>query len=182
MKNRIRKAATVNRKANGASLVELPMMLWLMFGLMMLPMLALATITLKSALMNAAVQDGAHFASKAKTFENSVAGKPSAITLASDAVRNAALKFNGLTIDSVTTQIVVIPVGGGPVTRTGSKLTAPADTSKFLYQIETVAKGKIAPLLPLNPRVVGEIPGMSAPILVSYSAREMAENPQGLNR
>jgi hypothetical protein len=182
MKNCSRKATVPNRKAHGASLVELPLMLWLMFVLMMLPMLALATVTLKSALMNAAVQDGAHFASKAKTFETGTAAKPSAVTLATDSIRNAAAKFSGLTIDSVTTQIVVTPVAGGAVTRTTSKLTAPADTSKFLYQIETIAKGKIAPLLPLNPRVVGEIPGMSAPIIVSYSAREMAENPQGLDK
>jgi hypothetical protein len=182
MKNHTRKATIANRKAHGASLVELPLMLWLMFGLMMLPMLALATVTLKSALMNAAVQDGAHFASKAKTFERSVAGKPSAVTLANESIKNAAIKFSGLTIDSVVTQIIVTPVSGGAVVRTTSKLTAPADTSKFLYQIETVAKGKIAPLLPLNPSIVGEIPGMSAPILVSYAAREMAENPQGLDK
>lgn len=169
------------RLSHGYSLLELPMMMWVVFLVILMPMVALATMTLKATLMNAAVQDGVNVAAKAKTFQSGTADKPAATTLADGAIRNVASKFAGLSVQSITTDIVVTPVAGGAVTRSG-KLTIPADTSRFIYQVETVAKAKIDPLLPLNPAMVGNIPGLSAPMFISYAARQMAENPQGLDK
>ncbi len=169
------------RKPLAMSLIELPVMIWLVLVVLLLPMLALATMTLKSALMNSAVQDGVQVASKGKTFESSQPGKPSVKQLADESVRNSASKFSGLGISSIVTSIVITPVDGGPLVRSTSKLAQPADTSKFLYQIETVVNGKISPLFPTNPGQFGAIPGLTQPVNVSYVGREMAEFPQGLD-
>lgn len=170
------------RKANGSSLLEIPVVLWLTFVVLMMPLLSMATITLRSALMNCAVQDGAHDAAKARTFETGTADKPSAVVLAQTAIKRTADKFSGLVVDSVQTNIVTTPVAAGAVQRQASKLTIPADTSRFIYQIETVANGHIDPPFRLNADVFGRVPGLTTPVAVSYVAREMAENPQGLNQ
>jgi hypothetical protein len=170
------------RHQTGSSMLEMPAMLWISIIVMLMPMLSLATITLKSALMNAAVQDGVFLAAKAKTFQVGTSDKPAAMALAEGTVRGNAKKFQGLNVANVETDIIITPVAGGPPTRSPNKLTTPADTSRFIYQIETIVRGEIQPLFQVNPNIVGSIPGVSAPVLITYSAREMAENPQGLNK
>jgi len=161
------------RAAKGVSLIELPMMLWLLLVVLLMPMLGLATLT---------VQDGVHIASKARTYLAGTADKPPAVQIADTTIKASSLKWAGLAVSNVQTNIIITPVAGGASTRQSGKLAAPADTSRFIYQIETVATGQIEPIFRLNPGVVGVIPGVSAPALVSYSAREMAENPQGLDK
>lgn len=180
-KNNANRKASL-RASKGVSLIELPMMLGLLLVMLLMPMLGLATLTVKSSLLNAAVQDGVHLASKARTFQAGTADKPAAMQLADTTIKSSSLKWAGLTVSNVQTNIIITPVAGGASTRQSGKLATPADTSRFIYQIETVATGQIEPLFRLNPGVIGSIPGVSAPAQVSYSAREMAENPQGLNK
>ncbi len=170
------------RKQNGVSMIEVPVMLILILVVLLLPMLTLASVTLRLAFMNAAVQDGAHLASKAKTFQSGTADKPAAVVLADNAIRSTAKKFTGLTIANVSTDIVITPINGGQPIRQSSKLAVPADTSRSIYQIETVAKGEVEPLFQLNEKIFGRIPMLSAPLEVNFAARQMAENPQGLNQ
>jgi hypothetical protein len=180
--SRNQRRAAKRHNTAGASMAEIPLTLSVLIVILAMPLLCMATLTLKSALLNAAVQDGAFLACKAKTYQTGTTDKPAAIFLAEQTIKANALKFAGLNINSVSTDIIITPVAGGPPSRTSAKLAAPADTSRFIYQIETVAKGQIEPLINLNPKIVGNIPGVSAPMLVSYAAREMAENPQGLDK
>jgi len=170
------------RSKSGTSIIEVPFSIWLILTMVLMPMLAMGTVTLRASLMNAVVQDGAHAASKAKTFEAGTAEKPSAVTLAQQTINEMVAKFPGLTIDKVDTDILITNVETGTKTRSEEKLSAPADSSKFIYQIETVATGKIDPVFSFNSDLFGTIPGLNAPIVVAYVAREMAENPQGLDK
>lgn len=170
------------RSKSGTSIIEVPFSIWLIFTMILMPMLAVGTVTLRSSLMNAVVQDGAHAAAKAKTFEVGTADKPSAITLGKQTILEMVAKFPGLTIDNVDTDILITDVDSGAKSRSEDKLSVPADSSKFIYQIETVATGKIEPVFAFNSDMFGTVPGLNAPIVVSYVAREMAENPQGLDK
>jgi hypothetical protein len=170
------------RSKSGTSIIEVPFSIWLILTMVLMPMLAMGTVTLRASLMNAVVQDGAHAAAKAKTFETGTVEKPSAMTLAKQTILEMVAKFPGLTVDSIDTDILITNVETGSKTRSEDKLSLPADSSKFIYQIETIATGKIDPIFAFNSDMFGSIPGLNAPVVVSYVAREMAENPQGLDK
>lgn len=171
-----------DRKAKGSSLAELPLALWLIFGLMMMPMLSMATLTLRSALMNVTVQNAAQAAAKAKTFATGTSEKPSAMQIAEETIRNSVATFPGLRVTSINCAIVTTAIAPGSLPVRSGKLTTPADSSRFVYQIETVAQGQIEPLFKISPGLFGNVPGVTAPLVVSYVARQMAENPQGLDK
>ncbi len=158
------------------------MMLFFIFVLMLMPMLSLATMTLRSALMNAVVQNAAQSAAKAKTFALGTEAKPSALASATQVILDSVKVFPGLAITSVDCAILTTPLPSGAVVRSSSKLTQPADSSRNIYLIETVARGSVEPLIKVGNTIFGDVPGVTSPLVVSYVARAMAENPQGLNQ
>lgn len=178
------KSSTTNggRSKNGSSLIELPLALWFIFVMLLMPMLSMATMTLRSALMNSVVQNAGQAAAKAKTFEASSPTKPSALNVADQVVRGSVAQFPGLSVEGVDCDILVTPVPAGLVNRFNGKLPTPADSSRNLYQVETKVRGQIQPLFLISPQLFGNVPGVTAPLVVSYVSRAMAENPQGLNK
>lgn len=176
--------ATVNSKrtSKGSSLLELPCTLLVFFIMLLMPMLNLATTTLRCSLMSTAVQEGAHAASKAKTYQNGSSDKPAATVVAPDVVKLVASKFSGLIVDDVETSIVITDSVNGSVNRQATKLTTPADTTRFIYQIETNVKAHVEPLMKFDSTLFGTVPGLTSAIPMSYSSRELFENPNGLSQ
>jgi hypothetical protein len=170
------------RSRKGTSLAELPLVLWLIFVFLLMPMLSMATMTLRSALLNAVVQNAGSAAAKARTFEVGTTDKPSAITIANRSIVDGVKLIPGLSMRNVNCGIIETAVANGTPQRRSTKLDRPADTSITVYQIETTATCQIEPLIKISPAICGVIPGVSAPLTVSYAARAMAENPQGLNK
>ncbi len=175
------KMTKARRDSRGSTLVELPVMLWLLFIVLFIPMLGLASITLRGALMDSVVRDAVHVASKSLTFATSSADGPSATQAAQDTLTNRLSAFPGITASSVESRIVITEISSGTITRSTVPL-ATVDSSKFIYQLETTARGQIDPLIRGNQAIFGSIPGLSTPMSLEYTAREMFENPQGLNR
>jgi hypothetical protein len=174
--------STTTRSRKGTSLAELPIVIWMIFVFLLMPMLSMATMTLRSALLNAIVQNAGAAAAKAKTFEVGTADKPSAKAIAKATMNDAIKVIPGLKVINVDAQIITTAVANGTPQRSSSKLTTPADTNVNVYQIETQAKCQIDPLIKISPAICGDIPGVSGPLTVSYAARAMAENPNGLNK
>lgn len=170
------------RTKTGSSLLELPLALWLIFVLMLLPMMWFATLTLKSALAAAATQNAAQAAAKAKTFQVGLPGKQPAQFVAILTAIQSSRMVPDLVVAGVDCDILRTPIGGGPVTRFENKLTEPADTSQFIYQIETEVIVIVQPLIKLSPELFGFQPGVTMPMIARHNARAMAENPQGLNQ
>lgn len=170
-----------NRK-KGSSIIEAPVILWVIFAFMLVPMLSMASVTLRASLLNYLVVQGVHAASKAKTFETADPGKKPAIVIAENTITAALGRFSGITVNSIDTDILASSLTGSSVTRFPGKLPAPANTETNVYQIETRVQGQVAPLLGRAPNFGSGIPGLTAPIVLTCAAREMFENPQGLNR
>ncbi|MBX9724681.1 MAG: hypothetical protein K2X81_24970, partial [Candidatus Obscuribacterales bacterium] len=145
------------------------------------PMLALATITLRSTLFNIMVQDMAHAAAKGSTFATTTVDGPSCKDLAASSLAAHEKAMPGIVPGATTIAIVTTPINGSSSVRTTSSLALPADSSKNVYQIEVQLSAKIQPLFAMNTNVFS-IPGLTSPMIVSCASREMAENPQGLNR
>ncbi len=170
------------RKSSGSSILELPAALWIGLIVFFVPMMALASITLRSSLLNIAVQDAVHAAAKARTFTQASDEGPSAKEVASQVFTDHIAAFPGLGVAAVNLSILSTPFNGAATIRTDNKLSQAADTSSFVYQVETSATGIIEPVFGANAELFGSIPGLTAPMKVSVSAREMFENPQGLDR
>jgi competence protein ComGC len=172
----------MKKHGQGSTLAEMPMVIWLIFIFLLMPMLSLATMTLRSALLNAVVQNAGAAAAKAKTFEVGTADKPSATEISRQVMTDSIKTIAGLKLTSVQTNIITTRLPAGTPVRQPTKLALPADASANVYQIETAATCQIEPLVKLSPAICGTIPGVSAPLTVTDAARAMAENPQGLNK
>lgn len=179
MEVRVRQAM---RKQNGSSILEIPVSLWLVLVVIFTPMLALASITLRSTLLNIAVQDTVQGAAKARTFELASADGPSAKDLAQQIFSEHLKAFSGLNAGNVALEIISTDINSGVITRSPSKLSLPADTNTSVYQLEATAIASIDPVFPANEQIFGKIPGFTTPMNVKFSARQMFENTQGLNR
>lgn len=169
------------RKQSGSSLLELPLMLWVMFGLLFVPMLSLASITLRGAILDSVVRDAAHVASKSRTYGTNTAEGVCAKEAAETEVGQRLAPFLGIAASSVDTTILTTDIASGNVFRSNTALVN-VDSSRNIYQIETSVRGTVQPVLGGNLAIFGNIPGFTTPLLVTHTAREMFENPQGLTR
>ncbi len=170
------------RKANGSTILELPIGLWVCLILFFMPMLALATITFRNTMFNIMVQDMAHAAAKGSTFATTTADGPSCKDLADSSLAAHLKALPGIVPGATTIAIVTTPINGSSSVRTTSSLSLPADSSKNVYQIEVQLSAKLDPLFALNSDIFPQVPGLTSPMNITCASREMAENPQGLNR
>lgn len=167
------------RKTSGSSMAEMPAALMIIFVGMFLPLFILASITLRTTLLSAAVKDAAHAAAKAKTFANGTPEKPSAQEVAAEQAGATASRFGGITLDNVQTGIVTTRLGTKQVTRSTSPLVV-VDTSKNVYAVEVTVKGRIEPIIRCETGFLANVPGLTGPMPLNMVASEMTENPQGL--
>lgn len=171
------------RNCRGSVIAETPGALWLLFVLFLVPFIDLATVMLRYTFVVSASRDAAHAASKAKTFSANLSTTDLSARNAADTTgRQTAAAFSEITVSSVTTAIVSTDLSTQVVTRRSTPLTAPADTSLYLYEYETTVSGQINPLITFTVGPFPSIPGLSAPVAVAVTSREFVENPQGLNQ
>lgn len=169
------------RTQSGSSLLELPLMLWVMFALLFVPMVSLASITLRGAILDSVARDAAHVASKARTFATNTTDGVCAKEAATTEVAQRLAPFPGITVTATDTRILTTDIASGTIIPSNTSL-ATVDSSRNIYQIETSLRGVVQPVLGGNSAIFGNIPGFTTPLLVTHTAREMFENPQGLTR
>lgn len=171
-----------HRNNKGSFIAETPVALWLLLFFLTIPFLDMATVLLRYTFFVMAARDGVHEAARSKTFAtNSSASQLSAINTASTQVNRTAQSFSEISISRVDTRIVETDITRQTVTIHTNRLVNPADTSAYLYELETIVTGSINPLLTFNPGFLPQIPGITTAVPVVVSAREYCEYPQGLN-
>lgn len=174
-----RSEVQLNRKRANA-LAELPGVLWILLLVFTFPMLDLATITMRYGILVTASHDAVIQGARSKTFsQNPSSSELSAVNAADQNVRNFLRNFNGITIQQISTNILITNLTTNQISRQSTVLRSPADTSSNLYQIETTVTSDVYPILTLsNPTL--RIPGLTAPMRLVTSSRTYCENPQGL--
>lgn len=171
------------RPAKGSITAELPVVLWVIFVAMTIPLVAMVSFSIRYNFLVAASRDAAYTASRATTYAADVSpSELSAVHSADAAARVTASKFSEITVNSVSTNIIITRLSTGVITRQNQALAQPADTSTYVYQIETVVNGSTTPLLALEECYWNRVPGLTAPINVSIASKAYFENPQGLNQ
>ncbi len=165
-----------------AASVELPFVLFFLFVLMLFPIINLSTVGLRAYFLYQACHNACLVASKAKAFELTTGTDKSAKDAAIAAVNNIVAEHPGVAVQSVATRIVITDLDSHAETTRLVKLTVPANTSQFAYQIRVTVTGTCEPLITFNLPFPGNVPGFTAPMQYTITDQNFAENTQGLSR
>lgn len=171
------------RRKKGSSVAELPGVLWFLFVIILYPLIDLATVGMRYTFMLSTSREASMAASRAKTFyADTSSTERSAINSANSMANNAAARFTGISLTSVTTQLVVTNLATNAVTRYSTPLTTQPDIDNYLYSYEVTVRGNVWPLVPFKGPIFGGIPGLTGPMTVAITSQKMCENTQGLNQ
>ena len=183
------------RTSSGSIIAEYIPILFVLFFLLFFPFLNLATSLLRYSVLVAAAHEAANAASHATFFLNNTSGdhsKTTAAQISNDTALNFISSLNGNTPHAIVvgsggiqTRIIQIE-SRAPFTKVvypyGQRLNAPADTNSFVYCIEVRITANINPLIPMTAINFLNVPGLTDSYIATVTAREYAENPQGLNQ
>lgn len=179
----MKKNASKMRNQKASFIAEAPFALWALFFLFTFPFLDMATVLLRYTFIVAAARDGVHAAAQSKTFlTNASSTQVSAVNSAPAAVTQTASAFTEVQVNTVTTYILATNITNLQVSQYSAPLLQPADTTTYLYEIETVVQGTISPLIDMSGGALPAIPGLTTGVPVTVAAREYCEFPQGLNQ
>lgn len=181
MKGETMSGVVMRRREWGSLMVEMPFAFWMLIIVLTLPLLDLGTICLRYGFVVQAANDAAHAAAVADSFSADTGPQQlSAVHLAQNQAALTAGSFSHVTLDTVTTNIVITNLNNGAVTRSNKPLAQPANTSVNLYQIEALLDARVDPLVYFNVSFLPFVPGITAPVPVHVAARRFCECPQGL--
>ncbi len=175
----------LKRNSIGTTIAELPMVLWLIFMGIGMPLLSLSLITARYALFIESAREAADAACSCQSF-SAISGSSStnSITLAQNTAVAVASTFPGIAVspDNVTCAIVSTPLAGGNSTvgAANTSLAIPPDPSQNLYQIQVTVTGQIQPMLAMPLPGFLNIPGLSAPMVATTTMQRVYQNPSGL--
>jgi hypothetical protein len=174
---------SMRSRSRGSTLVEIPIAIWMLFVLLVIPLLDLLAIGLRSTFVLSAVKDAVHAASGAQTFTADVSSTNlSAQHSAEEQARRSIGGFNGLSLISTQTSIIETNINTLTKVKHDNKLDAPADVSNFTYNLETTVVADVSPLVTFNSEWFGQIPGLTRPFRMTACSREFCEFPQGLDQ
>ncbi len=177
----MKKHRTSPRNKNGYFIAEVPVALWFVLIIMLFPLLNLATTCLRSSFLWYAAHTATANAARAISYQTGINGQLPAMTIAENSAVQTAAGFHGIHIDSVQTAIVITDINNLKQTVSANRLSTPADPTNFGYQIQVVVNGMADPLFYSQTNWLGRIPGLTAPMPLTFSDRQFCEAPQGLN-
>jgi hypothetical protein len=169
--------------------------LWIVFIVILFPLLTFGTMAMRYAFVNNAVSYAAEAAAQSGSYlVNPDSTHLSAVNAAIAVLQQAKSSWSGININipsDITTSIVIEPLptgssaAGTPTSQTMALTSAQmAVQSQNVYLIQVTAKASIQPLIPQNYWQGGMagIPGLNAPILVTCSQSKYFEDPTKLNQ
>ncbi|MBX9877813.1 MAG: hypothetical protein K2Y22_05090 [Candidatus Obscuribacterales bacterium] len=177
------KARNTSRKMRGSYIADFGPALFILVISVFFPLTNMVSMSLRTALVNNAVQQTAAAASRCKTFANSVGSTDlSSQALASSTFSSLASKIGGFSSTNVQTSIIITNIASGTSTVQTTKLAAPADTNVNVYAIRVTATGTVNPLVSCDAGKFGNIPGLTTPFTITSTASSYSECTQGLNQ
>ena len=188
--------SSFRRQKFGGTLAETPVALAVFFLFLMFPLIDLATIALRSATAYSAATNGVHAAALAPTFLNDsqvpdpISGAPTlklsavhAAVKAAQATKSAGLTgcdFNDTDIKVRIIGIALKPESGLPALQGQDGQPLTLIDPNYVYELEVTVAAQVSPLFTLSDRIFGAIPGLTVPIPLTVSSRQISENSGGL--
>jgi len=172
------------RRSRGNQLVEFGPTVWIIFILLLFPLIALGTLGLRYAFLAYAARLAASAGAESSTFlsDSNPPSNLSAVNNATKAANLAVSKFSGITLTSVTCYIVVTPLAGGPAVSQTSPLKQAADVNNNAYNFAVALQAQLAPIVPGTEQWSVPIPGVNSPLSTSARAECFFESTQGLTQ
>jgi hypothetical protein len=170
-----------SRNQSGYFIAEVPVALWFVLIVMLFPLLNLATTCLRTSFLWYAAHTATANAARAISYQTGINGQLPATTIAENSAVQTAAGFQGISVNSVQTAIIITDINNLKQTVSASRLKTPADPANFGYQIQVVVSGMANPLFFYPNNWFGRIPGLTAPMPITFSDRQFCEAPQGLN-
>lgn len=172
-KNRTRK------RSKGSVIAELPVVLWVLFIVIVFPLIDLATAFLRVTFLYAGVHLASISAARANTFSLPLDGKPSATDEANSKLTQIKSAFSGLNVQDVKTEILITNNDTQVLSSSSVPLTKQADVALNSYQIQVSATCSADPLITIP--IPLPVAGLNTPMTFNLNARQYCENPQGLS-
>ncbi len=172
------------RSAKGSQIAEFGPTLWILFLLLLFPMITFGTLGLRYVFLVNAARLAASAGAKCSTFQ--VDANPpkdcSAVNIANQIANQTANAFSHINITKVSCFIVSSPFAGGAISRQSTPLAKSADPNTNSYNFEVVIDGQLSPLVSNPSNWFVQIPGLGSPITTSARASVVFENTQGLTQ
>jgi len=159
-------------------LAELPFVLWVFFFVLFFPMINLATMFIRITFLYGACHNACIGAARGRTFQTSINGDPTAISLAQDGANSVLAEFTGVHMQTLDTSIVITDINTQKQTFSSVPLTTPPDVTNNTYQIQCTLNGATDPLFQVPSFI--PISGLNQPMFLTITDRQYFENPQGL--
>lgn len=169
--------ARMLRNKKGAAVAELPLLLFVVFIVVALPLIGLATLAYRDAFFSWSVKDSCSKAAKSVSFT-------AAAALARSAIAQDCRSFSGIKITHCRTAIICRNLSTGAETESTTVLDpATINTHDNLYFFKLDVGGVINPLIQLNGCLpfCSSIPGLTAPYPVEGACELFFERPFGLS-
>lgn len=171
------------RKALGYSASELPVCLYVLFFLLLIPLLSLSTLLFRAGACYVGVRIIASKAARAMSFDVDRDNVPSATKIARQTENELkSLPLAGAPLKDADLQVSILTVpraSSSAVTRSTSVLSS-VNLKDNRYMIEISLVSRIKPLMPCSQALFGSVPGLSKDIVVRQSVCEVCEHPSGL--
>lgn len=164
-----------SRKATGSNSAELPVVIFILLVAVAFPLLDLAVLFMGvSAVFNAARVAATQSARAADYISSATQAKALVAGLSTSSVT--------MSEEEVQVSFVSVPMDGTAAT----PLTPPLepediDRSKNIYQIQVSVTGHVAPLVMLSNKLFGDVPGVTAPLVITTRSTATFENSKGLS-
>jgi Flp pilus assembly protein TadG len=159
----------------GSNAVEFPVALFIFLIVMVFPLIDLASLFVgASAVVNAARVA----ASQAARQPDYTSAENKAMDVAS------GLSTNGTKITPDHVDVVFLRTaldGSGAETLAPPVEPDKVDRTKYIYQIQVTVTGRVTPLVVLSTSLLGEIKGVTVPLVITTGSTATFENPKGLS-
>lgn len=183
--------ARTPRSQRGNFLAEYPVVLLVLFIVLMVPMLNIATIGIRAYFVRSAVLEAVHSAGNCPSFLTNTDAPPNGESAVNRVDRIlAAFKngFRGISFPTpATIEILVQPINGTTEpahigNRAVLPINQPPDEEKNQYYVEVTQSSLVEPLISFSGSFFPSIPGMSSPMPLTFSGRQLVERPEGLDQ
>lgn len=168
------------------SIAELPVLLWIVFLLIAVPLINLTGLGMAAAGIYITSWKTAEQASCSLNFKSAL----KAVVNEADYINKSGLAaFSGMTpaggyqSSGVDLFVQATNLSGGTQISTANQLPHfPIDTTSYVYEYKTNAVYDVKPLVSLAAvPLIGQIPGLGKPARIAFSAHRVCEFPVGLN-
>ena len=173
----------LQKRSQGSAIVEIAPALWILFMVFTFPLALFGSWGIQHAIVLNAVHTAAALGSRCKSFETDVSTSDlSASNTANQIIQQAMSTNPGISVQQITTYIVVFPLSGSSASRQTTPLSLPANTSVNAYNFEVSVQVQENPWFAYPSPFFGSVPGLTAPIVTTIRSDSFFENTQGLTQ